>query len=67
MKNVKITSSGYVTDQAGIWYSQSVFNSESPKMYDSVYGGQIPESFAKSKGIWFARGSKYLYHMEKFN
>lgn len=31
-----------------------------------IYGGQIPESFAKSKGVWFERGSKYLYHMEKF-
>ena len=29
-----LKSSGYVTDRAGIWYSQSVFNSESPKMYD---------------------------------
>ena len=66
MKNVKIISSGFTLQIGREFDILSLFLILSRQKCMIIYGGQIPESFAKSKGVWFERGSKYLYHMEKF-
>ena len=66
MKNVKVISSGFTLQIGRKFDILSLFLILSRQKCMIIYGGQIPESFAKSKGVWFARGSKYLYHMEKF-
>ena len=51
MKNVKIISSGFTLQIGRQFDILSLFLILSRQKCMIIYGGQIPESFAKSKGV----------------
>ena len=70
-----LKSSGYVTDRAGIWYSQSVFNSESPKMYDYLrrsnsrkfLQNQKASGSHEAQNIYIIWKSHQIFNKKKFS
>ena len=60
MKNVKIISSGFTLQIGREFDILSLFLILSRQKCMIIYGGQIPESFAKSKSVWYEAQNIYI-------